>query len=233
MTIAIHQPNFLPWMGYFFKMSQADAFVFYDTAQYTQPSFIKRVKIHTNQGLDQEMYISIPLRKHKRLVPIRTLQMHQKIDWPSLIRAQLENAYKKAPFFDQLIPLIDRFFLHHPEDANFSRYTMEIIKYIASMLGIKTTYSKTSDMHFSTKSTEALIDITRAVGGDKYLSGMGAKKYLDEPLFKNADILLEYSDFLGHFDQLDFPNHFKNKSIVSFLAHFSIDDIKHQLSISK
>ena len=73
------------------------------------------------------------------------------------------------------------------------------------------------------------FDIVSKLEGNTYISGMGAKKYQNEDLFLNNGIQLKYSDFKSKFETLDIPQHFLNKSILSYLVHFNIEEIKSSI----
>ena len=103
---------------------------------------------------------------------------------------------------------------------------MESIRYIADMLGMDRKFESSSQLDLSKNSQDINLDIIAALEGSCYISGMGAKKYQDESLFEDFNVKLEYSDFKDRFQHLGIEDHFLNKSIISYLVHYSIDDIK-------
>lgn len=225
MKIAIHQPNFMPWMGYFQKIALCDTFVFYDNAEYTQKSFIRRVLIH-KEDPTKELFITVPLEKHSSFDKISELNMLVDIQWQEKIIAQLHHAYHRSPYFHNIEMIVDEFFKKSPPSPSLSDYNSEIIKYIAeSVLGLKPNWTKTSILNVKSTKTNAVIDMITKLDGSEYISGLGAKKYHKTELFSENNIRLCYPDFPSQFDKFEIPDHFKYKSILSFLANYEVADV--------
>jgi len=230
MRIGIHQPNFIPWMGYFYKMAQCDVFVLLDHVEYTKQSFTKRVKIHKPGDLDDEQYIITPLIKHSDYATINSLYLTDNNKWQKKVAAQIHQSYHKAPFYFQIEPFLDRFF-HQPLDSNsFSHFSIEIIKYIAKLLDLKPQWITSSELEVEYSGIDVNLDIVSLLGGQTYISGMGAKKYLDDSAFELKNIKILHSDFPKHFKALDLPDHFLNKSILSYLACYEVNNIQKWIS---
>ncbi len=225
MHIAIHQPNFLPWMGYFYKIAQCDTFVFLDHVEYTKKSFTKRVKIHKPDSLEEDQYITIPLQKHSDHATINSLKLIEDDRWQKKICAQIYNTYHKAPYYYQIEPLLERFFNQPLNSNSFPQFTMEIIKYISESLELKPQWVTSSELDINFSGIDVNLDIISYLHGQTYISGMGAKKYQDESLFFEKGIQLEYSDFPSHFETLELPKHFLNKSILSYLSCFELNEL--------
>lgn len=226
LRIGIHQPNFLPWMGYFYKMSQCDIFVLLDHVEFTKKSYTKRVKIHKADNDEEEQYLTIPLKKHSDHASINALQMVEDHKWQKKIRNLIYQTYHKAPYYHQVQPLIERFFETPLASNSFSEFTIEVIKYVAECLGIKPKWIISSDLDLEYSESDVNLDIIAHLEGDLYISGMGAQKYQNEELFTENKIKLEYSDFPTHFEALNIPAHFLNKSVISYLAHFDIEEVR-------
>ena len=226
MRIGIHQPNFLPWMGYFHKISMSDTFVFLDHVEYTKNSYTKRVKIHKPNDLLKEQYLTIPLKKHSDYTPINSLQIANDINWQKKVAAQIYETYHKAPYYHQIEPLVNTFFNQPINNTSFSTFNIELIKYISDLLDLKPQWALSSEMDLPNSITDINLEIAIRLNGTTYLSGLGAKKYQDESLFSENDMKLEYSDYPTRFKEFDIPTHFLNKSILSYLAYFSLDDLK-------
>lgn len=216
----------MPWMGYFYKIAQSDTFVFYDTAEYTKKSFIRRVKIHKPNQLDQEKYIIVPLQKHSDFCNINELQLLQDDKWLKTIKSQLHHTYGKSPFYKQIEPILDTYFSKHPESNNFSVFSSSLIKYISDMLELQPNWLYSSDMHISSYSTESNIEMITKAGGTHYISGHGAKKYQTDQQYIDKDIQIKYSKFNSKFTDIDLPPHMKYKSIISYLACYDIEFVQ-------
>lgn len=232
MRIGIHQPNFLPWMGYFYKMAQCDTFVFLDNVEFTKQSFTKRVHIHKGYGSEEDQYITVPLERHSDHSLIMELNIAQEQQWQQKITRQLYEAYHKAPFYHQVEPLIEAFFSKPQIQHSFSAYTIDIISYASNLLGLNTTLHTASQLNLEKSDIDESINlkILKHLGGTVYISGQGAKKYQDETQFHKENIVLEYSDFKSRFNTLSLPDHFYNKSIISYLAWYELDMLRGYLS---
>ena len=226
MHIAIHQPNFLPWLGYFYKIAQCDVFVFLDHVEYTKKSYTKRVKIHKGKLHYEDLYLSIPLKNHSDFTPINKLQIANHIEWQKKMYAQIYSTYHKAPYFKQILPLMETYFKIPSAFDFLSEFNISIIKSIAQLLDLHPTWVISSELPETFKGKNLNVDIVRSLQGSTYISGQGAKKYQNEALFEQQAIELKYSNFQKKFQALDVPNHFYNKSILSYLACFDKEEIK-------
>ena len=226
MRIAIHQPNFLPWMGYFYKIAQSDVFVFLDHVKYTKQSFTKRVKIHKARNHSKDQYLSVPLKKHSDYTPINELSIANHINWKNKMYGQIYSTYHKAPYFDQLVPLLESFFNESNATPNLSEFNISLIKYVSSQLNLNPKWVLSSELDGKFTGKNLNVDIVCHLNGAMYISGQGAKKYQNETLFSENSIDLKYSNFKMKFQSFDLPEHFYNKSILSYLACFEIQEIR-------
>ncbi len=190
MIVAIHQPNFLPWLGFFYKMLKADIFVFLDNVQFSKNSYQNRVKIKSSQGA---IWLTVPnLHNFGQLT--KDMRMNNKEPWREKHLKTFEMNYKKAPYFNTFYPLISE--IYYKKDWELlSEFNIELIKIICNFLGIKTKTIKASDLDVSGSSTGLLVSIVKKLGGSVYLSGYGGMKYQDEEKFKENGIELIYTDF--------------------------------------
>lgn len=224
MKIAIHQPNFLPWMGYFQKIALCDRFVFYDTAEYTQKSFIRRVSIHKENPAD-ELFLTVPLQKHSSFDKICDLHIVPDRIWMARAKAQIHQAYFRAPHYDQLESILDLFFGSELADTSLARYNASLIQHVAKMLTLDVEWLWSSAMSIHTASTKAVIQMIDQLDGTTYISGLGAKRYHDVSLFAEHNIELQYPDFPVCFRETDLPASFLYKSVLSYLAHYDVDQL--------
>lgn len=230
MRLGIHQPNFLPWMGYFYKMSKCDTFVLLDHVQFSKSSPTRRVKIHKAYGSTDETYITVPLQRHSDFASIDSLQLLDDDKWLKKISAQVHTSYHKAPFYHQVTPLMDTFFSTKPETLSFSDFTSKLILHIASILEIQPRVLRSSELKIKKHSDDTNLAISKMLGAETYISGMGAKKYQDEQRFEAQGIKLEYSDYIDLFRTLKLPEDFLDRSVICILANYDLETIREMMN---
>jgi len=190
MKVAIHQPNFLPWLGYFYKMAKSDVFVILDNVQYEKNGLTNRTKIKTTQG---ERWLTLPVsQKFPRM--IKKIELVNFENEKKKILKTIELNYKKAKYFDYLFPELKK--ILEKEWRYLADLNIELIKLLEEKLKIKTKLEIASSYDFQGESDDLLISICKKFNAESYLSGRGGSKYQDENKFKKANIKLEYTDFI-------------------------------------
>jgi len=192
MKVAIHQPNYLPYIGYFSKMAQADIFVILDNVQFSKDSYTQRTRIRTKEG---SIWLTIPVeKKNNSFKLIQEVQLPQNRKWLEKHRLSIISNYSKTPFYDET-------FIRTYYDSYNSILLRDFnefgIYYLKNIFGIKTKIIRSSELNLNRdlKATDLLIDIIKKIGGTTYISGHGGKKYLDENKFPDEGIKLVYFEF--------------------------------------
>ena len=187
MKITIHQPNYLPYLGYFQKMAKADIFVLLDNVQFSKDSYTQRVKIRTQ---NEWIWLTIPIEKINNFKIIHEVKLPIDIKWKRKHKISVISNYSKAPFFDK--DYIDFYYDLSPE--NLIDFNEEGIRYLQKKLKIKAKIIRASELNIDTKlkSSDLLIEIVKKLGGNTYLSGPSGKNYLDTPKFLQNNIHIEY-----------------------------------------
>lgn len=193
-TIAIHQPNFIPWLGYFYKWMNCDLFILLDDVQYSRRSFINRNKIKTPQG---EKWITIPvMNKGNYYQKINEAKISNDSNWQKKILGSIKANYSKSPFYSKYFPKLNELLTNRHE--SLVELNIALLIWTSSELGIEIPYKRSSDLKkVNKKSTERLISICKAVGADSYFSGFGGEKYQNQQLFEKNRIKLVTSDFVN------------------------------------
>ena len=186
MIVAIHQPNYLPWLGFFYKLLHCDIFVLQGMVEYTS-GITNRCKIKTSQG---EKWLTIDV-SHK-ITSINEMKVATS-KWRRIHEKTLQVNYGKAPYFKNYSSLFHN--VYSEKWNNIAQVNEAFIRLICTLLGVGAKIVLDSDLNVSGNKTELIINICKAVGGDTYLSGFGGKKYMDEKLFLENNIELKYSDF--------------------------------------
>ncbi len=235
MKTTIHQPDFMPWYGFFNKLSKVDVWVVLDHVENNprNSSFWgKRVQVLIN---GQPYWLSIPLEKPKEKgrigIPIKDMAIN--INEEKLIsktRRTLEESYKKTPNFNDYRFLIDDYFDN--QDKSLINRNMSFIKQALQILGIKLEIVYSSSLNLESSSTTLLVDILKKLPSEHYLSGAGAEGYQDDELFKKNNILVEKNNFIQpEYRQYKANKFFPGLSILDMLFCMPIDDIKSSLNL--
>ncbi len=211
MRLGIHQNNFLPFWGYFYKMSKCDIFVLLDNVQFEKNCYTNRTMIKTPQG---EHWLTLPIiRAFPQLIKDVELLNYPKEKEKHLRTIELN--YKKAKYFDYLFSELKE--ILEKDWKYLSELNIELIKLLKDKLGIKTRLEIASDYNFKGKSTDLLTNICKHFKADTYLSGKGGAEYQEENKFKEAGIKLEYTDFVHPVYPQLWGNFIPNLSIIDFL----------------
>ena len=189
MIVAIHQPDYIPWLGLYYKIAHSDVFVYLDDAQYSNKADHNVNKIKTPQG---ELKLKVPVEQHlgDLILNVRT---KDELKWKEKHLKTIRMNYSKATFFDEVFPGFEKVIMEH--QGSIADLNIAINKYLCSGFGIDTKILKSSDMKIDTVREERVIDICLAVGGDEYLSGNGARVYQTEEHFTSKGLKLTYLDY--------------------------------------
>lgn len=196
MIVSIHQPNYLGNLSFFHKIKKADIFVFLDNVQFTKNGWTNRNKIKVPRGTQ---WLTVPiLHKHGQL--IRDVKIDNSTDWRKKHLKTLEMNYKKAPCYEKIMNFLYNVYYYRmwPFLSEFNIMLIEDIYYYLPEHKAGPDFSKLLVSSFygcEGRATDLLVNIVKDVGGDTYLSGHGAKNYLEEKKFEKAGIKLIYSDF--------------------------------------
>lgn len=187
VTVGVHQPNFIPWLGYFYKIAKSDVFVFLDDVSLGgRKSYTRRVQ------LANSVFLSPPMEGVSQSRPIREVQLRSGKDLEKLAKT-IQTIYGRTPNYKTHKDFILSLLLAPAE--NLAEYNMHIVKGIALELGIETQFCVSSSMEIKGESTTRLVEIVQAVNGQVYLSGAGGASYQDPAEFEAANIELAYINY--------------------------------------
>ena len=224
MIVAIHQPNYLPWIGYFHKMKKADVFIILDNAQLPGKGLPNRNYIKGKDG--KKVLLTVPLKKTKGVnsTYIESIPDYSK-PWQREHLNKIKDAYLKAPYFENRFELIESVVLQKHE--NLSNLSTVFIKAVCNLLEIKTQLILASSLiDRQLQKNERNIDLCLQMGGSSYLSGQGAKIYNDENLFAQRQLNIIYQNFESPvYSQLG-EGFMLNLSVLDVLFNVPIDEIK-------
>jgi len=221
-TVAIHQPNFAPWLGYFYKMAHCDIFVFLDDVPFSKGSFTNRCSIWTPRG---PQWLTVPIRtKGRSGQKIQSVEIVNTPWRPKMVRTLQQN-YGKAEYFERWFPVIECV-LRRPYEK-LCDLNIELIQVLARVFGIGSEFILASDLKVQATKENRIIEILRAVGGSEYLSGNGARSYQIAENFEDSGFRLTYSSF----QQFEYPqlgNEFiPGLSILDLFFNCGTDSIRY------
>ena len=213
--VAILQSNYIPWKGYFDIIGSVDAFVLYDDMQYTKNDWRNRNKIKTQNGLQ---WLSIPVRQES---------LHQKINETKITDSKwninhwrsISQSYAKAPHFKAYKERFEALFLEAKSEyiSDINRHFIEAIN---AMLGITTKIYDSREFVLAEGKSERLLALCQELGATTYLSGPAARDYLDEKIFTEAGMNVEWMDYSGYreYHQL-FPPFEHGVSVIDLILN--------------
>jgi hypothetical protein len=208
---AIHQPQYLPYLGFFHKLQHCDVFVALDNVQFQKNGVQNRNRIKTGQGWQ---WITVPVL-HSFGQLINQVIINSQIPWQKKHLNALKSNYSPARYFetyaDQLRGLLDR------DWSNLCDVNMALTRWAASALGIETPVVRASALEATGGQTEHLINICKALGADCYLSGIGGKRYMDLAAFEAAGITVIWQEFTTPIYSQLFPD-------IGFVPDLSVMD---------
>ena len=192
--VAIHQPNFFPWLGYFDKIARCDKFIFLDHVQFqkTGGTWSNRVKLNSS---GEGRWFTAPInRAFHGVARINEIEWANDQPWREKLIKTLVTNYSRSPHFREIMGILE--LLVYNSENNLARYNAHAILEIAQGLGLSTNkFRWSSDLGITSNSTELLIDLARAIGCDTYLCGGGADGYQQDSLFSKAGLKLVYQSF--------------------------------------
>jgi hypothetical protein len=196
MKVAIMQPYFLPYIGYFQLINAVDVFVLYDNIEYTKKGWINRNRVLVN-GIDE--YITLPIKKDSDYLNIVERELADSFDREKVLR-QIKECYKKAPFFNEVIKLLGDILGFKNE--NLFDFISNSIKIINNHLDIKTeiVLSSTLLIDHSLKSENKVLAICKALDAKKYINPIGGMELYSLENFTKNGIQLQFlkSDYISY-----------------------------------
>lgn len=181
--VGIHQPNFAPWLGYFYKINQADKFVFLDNVAIelnSQQAFVNRTKVKIQSGT---AWLTCPVSRvlsPSKLITDVLFDPNQ--NWKKKITRTIYYNYKKSKHFDEIYPLLEN--LIDVDIQQLSVFNINIIKTICDYINIKTPFFIASELKLeSSEKNNRIVEICKKLDASSYLSGKGGLKYHDTSMF--------------------------------------------------
>jgi len=186
MIISIHQPQYLPWGGYFDKIDKSDIFVFLDNVQYEKNGWQNRNKIRTNQGIK---WLTVPVR-HKLGQKILDIEINGN-KWVKKHINTIEQNYKckNNSNWKRIKKVLEK------EHKKLLELNCELSKIIANILGFNSIFVKASEIDINAENPDdRIIEIVKKLKGEIYIAGAGGKNYMDLDKYPFKVIFQKYSE---------------------------------------
>jgi WbqC-like protein family len=192
VIVSAHQPNFAPWLGFFDKAWHSDVLVLLDTVQFIKRGYQNRARIKAAGG---PQWLTVPvITKGRYDQPTRDVEIDETARWRAVHLRTMQSALARAPHRDALFELVEPIYarddVHRLVDLNVA-----LIRAVAQRLGLPARLVLASELQVDGSSTRLMLNVTRAVGGQVYLSGPTGRKYLEPELFAEAGVSLRYHEF--------------------------------------
>jgi hypothetical protein len=225
--IAIMQPYFFPYIGYFQLIAAVDKFIIYDDVNFINRGWINRNNILIN---GKSGFINAPLNAASQNKLINEIDLVSEQKWRNTLLKTIEHSYKKAPQFDLVFPLIHQ--LINIDSVTISELNYKGIKAVCDYLSIVTTIIPSSEKYANSKlkGQYRILDICQQEKADHYINPTGGMELYNREVFSKGGIALSfmrselpsYKQFKGEFTPA--------LSIIDAMMFCDVDEIKHQLS---
>lgn len=194
MRVAIHQPEFMPWLGFFYKMALSDLYVVFDHVQFKKRYFENRNLIVSPKN--ETSYISAPvITKGRYTQAIKDTSIDNSQDWKDVLLKKIKHFYCKAPYFDKYYgDLCD--VVNGREHALLLDFNVDIINFFRKHLGISVPMVYSSKMNVEEyKGSDLILQICISSNAKTYLCGSSGKGYLKEEDFSKKGIRIDWLEY--------------------------------------
>lgn len=222
--VVVSQPMYFPWPGLLEQFRLSNTFVYYDDVQFAR-GFFNRVQIKTAHGI---RWLTVPLLDWRRGQLINEVRIDNSQDWRRSQRDQLRQAYAAAPFRNAMLDLVDEVFAGDYDIIGdlAQASTDALVRYFPA-IGQGTTVFKSSAMNVPGASTQRLIDLCSVLGARTYLTGHGARHYLEHEHFEAQGIDVAYIDYgLSEYQQAH-GSFTPYVSTLDLIANCGPDGVRH------
>ena len=232
MRVAIMQPTYLPWSGYFGLFNYVDFFVFLDSVQFERRSWQQRNKIKSSSG---SFFLSIPvISKGLREQKIKDIKIDKELKFFEKHIKSITQNYKRTLYFEEYSNEIFHKILNN--NGNLCDLNIQLILTINNFLGIKTETCRSSQLKITGKKGHLLASICTELGATEYISPPGSKEYLDQTdIFEKNNIPIKYFQFNHPVYTQQYNGFESNLSIIDLLMNCgdeSLDILKQASKIN-
>lgn len=216
MVVTIHQPEHLPWLGFFNKIAKADIFVILDSVQYEKNYFQNRNRILGTNGVQ---WVSIPVsvkgHLNNTIAKTEISLSGGNANWKEKYLRTVRQSYGKHPYYSEVYPVLEKAIA--VETPYFCEINIEIIRGFCSKLGILPGYIRSSELDIDGAKSTLILDICRELKADTYIAGPSGRDYLDMKSFEESGISVKFNDFIHPI--------YPQRRTDEFISHLSALDL--------
>jgi len=189
MKLAIMQPYFFPYIGYWQLIQAVDRFVIYDDVNYIKGGWINRNRVLLNS---EPNFITVPLHQSSSYKHICDISLQASPDWRDKLLKSIENTYRKSSGFAEAFPVIENIIRH--EADNLSEYLVYQLQTLATFMGLKTEFVVTSRCYGnnSLSGQARILDICKREGATSYINPQGGQALYDRAAFSQQGVNLKF-----------------------------------------
>jgi len=226
-SVVISQPMYFPWVGMLEQMRLADHFVSYAGVAFSKGGFTNRVQVKTANGVH---WLTVPVRDAPLGCPIQEVRIDERSSWRRRHRATLAQAYARAPFVSEMLHLVDQVFEESSGDliGDLSMRSMRAVHGYFSF-PLPRFFHSDSDLDVVGSPSERVLGIVVSLGGSRYITGHGAKNYLEHDLFEKAGVAVEYLNYeMAPYPQLhgDFTPFVSSLDLIANVGRAGVDRVR-------
>jgi hypothetical protein len=218
MIISIHQPDYIPYLGYFYKIAKSDVFIFLDDVQFSNDNMHHWNRIKTPQG-DCRLKIPVVHSFGDSIVQVRT---KDDLKWKEKHLKTIQMNYSKSKFYKDIFPQYSELLMD--EYTDLADMNITINKYICEGFGYNTEFRRSSSIDITSLKEERVIDICLSLGATTYLSGNGARVYQKEENFLDKGIRLKYTNYTPFIYNQLWGDFTPNLSILDYIFNCGFKD---------
>jgi len=196
MIVTVHQPHFMPWLGYLHRMARADLFVLLDHVQFERRGYQNRTQIRMN---GEARWLTVPVAQRSREERIVDKEIDNGLHgtprcWSQIHFQTLRHAYREAPFLRDYAPALRKIF--ETRWARLVDLDAALLGLLRDAFGIRTPMVRSSELRAEGAKSDLILNLCSEVGADALLVGLGgSRRYLDAAQFQSRGIRLVYQEF--------------------------------------
>lgn len=190
-TLAVLQPGYLPWLGFFDQVRRSDVFVFLDHVQFDHCGWRHRNRIKGEHGEPQ--WLTVPVRHRGVQQRIVDVEIQRGTPWVRKQVATIRQCYRRAPYLDRYLPELEALLARPWETV--AELDIAVVRAMCGWLGIRASFARSSELNPSGRRTEMLAELCLRFEATHYLSGNAAKEYLDVERMRHSGVEVVWQDY--------------------------------------